>query len=118
MGRIEQSSSTQGRVTELKVSNPRKTGACTDGSFFIKNSLLAIDKSYNPKTVCIDNGDPKTGHYVCLFTYEGKLYIADYGNPDRKWTSGPFDSLDEYKKWLNEESPHWHGKVRNVSVVW
>ena len=45
--------------------------------------------------------------YVCSFKKEDKLFIKDDGTPYKEITGvhGPYDSLDEYKKFYERHHP-------------
>jgi hypothetical protein len=103
---------TQG-PTGLLVKNPEKLfkhkrGYCADATHFSIETLNKIDPAYNARWVLILNDYGHPHHWVAAFDYEGKLYIMDYGAGE-KWAAmkgihGPYDSLNEYRDFLDSLS--------------
>ncbi|MGZ3494143.1 MAG: transglutaminase-like domain-containing protein [Thermodesulfobacteriota bacterium] len=83
-----------------------KSGIYIDAAIFAKAALDRIDPSYQAKIVVllIPGG---ANHYVCSFKKEGKLFIMDYGTPYPSIVGvhGPFDSLEEYKRFFEKNHP-------------
>ena len=98
----------------LRYRNPAKlykkrSGYCVDAAYFAVEALNRVNPDYNARTVFILNKLSKTHHWVAAFDLGGKLYIMDYG-AGPKWNAmngihGPYDSLDEYREFL--ESRRW-----------
>jgi len=84
-----------------------KSGVCYDAAFFAKITLNLIDSSYEAKVVFIENRPYGVNHYVCSFEKGGKLFIMDYGTRYRNMVGvhGPFNSLEEYKKYYERHHP-------------
>jgi hypothetical protein len=95
-----------------------RSGVCYDASFFAKEVLNHINPSYKAEIVYIKNSSPEVGHFVCSFEMEGKLYIIDYGTPDRNMVGvlGPYDSLDGYKRFY--EGHHPRHPIVNLIMYW
>jgi hypothetical protein len=93
-----------------------KSGVCYDAAFFAKDTLNRINPAYEAKVLFIDNRPYATNHFVCSFKNEGKIYIMDYGMTDRTilGVHGPFNSLDEYKKFYER----YHPKVKHVQGIY
>jgi hypothetical protein len=82
-----------------------KSGICQDGALFAKDSLNRINRAYQAKIVFIKNKQGRPHHWVTSLRVDGKLYIIDYA-AGSKWRSmmgvhGPYDSLDDYKRFLS-----------------
>ena len=80
------------------------SGYCADSANFAVTTLNDIDPAYNARWVFIWNDAGRPNHWVTAFDYEDKLYIMDYGT-GKKWEAmqgvhGPYNSLDEYKAFL------------------
>jgi hypothetical protein len=84
-----------------------KSGIYIDAAEFSKRTLNQINPSYQAQTVVILVRPSVFIHYVCSFKKEGKLFIMDYGTPYKEITGvhGPYDSLDEYKKFYEKHHP-------------
>ena len=84
-----------------------KSGIYIDAAEFSKRSLNQINPSYQAQMVVIVVRPSVFNHYVCAFRKEGKLFIMDYGTPYKEITGvhGPYDSLDEYKKFYEKHHP-------------
>jgi hypothetical protein len=84
-----------------------KSGIYIDAAEFSKRTLNQINPSYQAQTVVIVVRPSVFNHYVCSFKKEGKLFIMDYGTPYKEITGvhGPYDSLDEYKKFYEKHHP-------------
>jgi len=83
-------------------------GYCGDSANFAFTSLNKIDPSYNARWVFIKNNKGRPNHWVTAFDYQDKLYIMDYGT-GKKWEEmkgihGPYDSLSDYKDYLDSLS--------------
>lgn len=79
-------------------------GYCADSANFALRSLNRIDSKYNARWVFVENAKGRPNHWVTAFDHNGKLYIMDYGAGD-KWqpmqgVHGPYDSLEEYRRFL------------------
>ncbi len=82
-----------------------KSGICFDAAHFVRDALNRINPDYHPRIVFIKNSVGPPNHWVTSFKMNGKLYIFDYGT-GRNWSSmmgvhGPYDSLDDYGKFLS-----------------
>ncbi len=82
-----------------------KSGICQDGALFAKDALNRINPAYQAKIVFIKNRQGPPNHWVTSFRADGKLYIIDYAAGGR-WRSimgvhGPYDSLDDYMRFLS-----------------
>jgi len=80
-------------------------GYCVDAATFTVDALNKINLAYKADTIFIKNGGGKTQHWVAGFWLDGKIMIIDYG-PGPDWLPirgihGPYDSLDQYKDYLN-----------------
>jgi hypothetical protein len=84
-----------------------RSGIYIDAAEFSRRTLNQINPSYKAQTVVIVVRPSVFNHYVCSFKKEGKLYIMDYGTPYKEITGihGPYDSLDEYKKFYENHHP-------------
>jgi hypothetical protein len=83
----------------------RRSGYCGDATLLITDALNKIDQNYNAKNVFIKNGKGRPNHWVTAFTINDKLHIIDYG-AGKKWKKmkgvhGPFESLEQYRSFLN-----------------
>ncbi len=81
-----------------------KSGICQDGALFAKDALNRINPAYQAKIVFIKNRQGPPHHWVTSFRADGKLYIIDFAAGAR-WRSimglhGPYDSLDDYRRFL------------------
>ena len=92
-----------------------KSGIYIDAATFSKETLNRIDPSYRAQIVVIIMRPYGYNHYVCSFKKEGKIFIMDYGTPNKKMTGvhGPFSSLEEYRKFYESRDP---GK-RHIEAV-
>jgi len=82
-----------------------KSGICQDGALFAKDALNRINPAYQAKIVFIKNRQGPPHHWVASFRVDGKLYIIDYA-AGAHWRSimgvhGPYDSLDDYRRFLS-----------------
>jgi hypothetical protein len=80
-------------------------GYCGDATILISETLNTINPNYKAKNIFIKNGEGRPNHWVTGFFVNDKLYIMDYG-AGHKWSAmmgihGPYDSLVEYKNFLN-----------------
>jgi hypothetical protein len=82
-----------------------KSGVCYDGANFARDALNRINPDYQARIVFIKNSDGPPHHWVTSFRVDGKLYIIDYA-AGRRWAQimgvhGPYNSLDDYAKFLS-----------------
>lgn len=84
-----------------------KSGIYIDAAEFSKRTLNQINSSYKAQTVVIVVRPSVFNRYVCSFKKDGKLYVMDYGTPNKEITGihGPYDSLDEYKEFYENHHP-------------
>ena len=85
-----------------------KSGVCTDGAYFAKETLNRINPEYNAKVVFIwVSTRPGSSHYVCSFEKDGKIFIMDWATSysSMRGYHGPFYSLDEYKTYYETNHP-------------
>jgi len=84
-----------------------KSGVCYDAALFAKETLNRIDPSYEARIVFLQIRPYGVNHYVCSFRKDGKLYIIDYGTPNRNLVGvhGPYNSLEEYRKFYERYNP-------------
>jgi len=84
-----------------------KSGIYIDAATFTKETLNRIDPSYKAQIVVIIMRPYGYNHYVCSFKKDGKIFIMDYGSPNKKITGvhGPFNSLEEYKVFFEKNHP-------------
>ena len=85
-----------------------KSGVCTDGAYFAKETLNQINPEYKAKVVFINvDMNPGHNHYVCSFEKDSKIYILDYATAYSSMCGihGPFNSLHEYKKYYETRHP-------------
>ena len=84
-----------------------RSGIYIDAATFTKETLNRIDPSYKAQIVVIIMRPYGYNHYVCSFKKDGKIFIMDYGSPNKKITGvhGPFNSLEEYKKFYENNDP-------------
>jgi len=84
--------------------------------------LNRINPKYEAKVVFIEVGKtPGSNHYVCSFKREdGKLYIMDYATAyhSMRGTHGPFNSLEEYKKYYENVHPKNKKTVAITFIDW
>jgi hypothetical protein len=108
-------------VKTPEESYEEKTGMCFDAAIFAMDSLNRIDPSYEAEVVHIENRPYfKPNHVVCSFKMDAKLYIIDYGVPKktgRRGVFGPFNSLEEYKKFYIRQHPKVT-RVKSISFGW
>ncbi len=80
-------------------------------------NLNHINPSYNAQKVYL-GAQHGPEHWVCSFRKDGKLYIMDYGIPNRKLVGvyGPYNSLKEYKKFYEMYVLHKGHVYKIVSV--
>jgi hypothetical protein len=83
-----------------------KSGVCYDAAIFAKETLNRIDPSYEACIVFLQIRPYGVNHYVCSFRKDGKLYIIDYGTPNRNvlGVHGPYNSLEEYKNFYERRN--------------
>jgi hypothetical protein len=112
------------RTRSIIVRTPKETfelksGVCFDAARFAKEMLDCIDPSYEAQIVYIENRPYEIDHYVCSFKKDNRLYILDYGTFYRNMvgTHGPFNSLEEYKKFYERNHPKVK-KVQSISYGW
>lgn len=111
------------RVVEGRFPIPRlpeetfklKSGVCYDAAIFARDTLNRIDPSYKAKMVFIENRPYAVNHFVCSFERDEKIFIMDYGTPYRNMVGvhGPYNSLDEYKKFYER----YHPRVKHVRSI-
>ncbi len=84
-----------------------RSGIYIDAAIFAKETLNRIDPSYRAQIVVIIMRPYGFNHYVCSFRKDGKIFIMDYGTPNRKITGvhGPFNSLEEYRRFYENNAP-------------
>jgi hypothetical protein len=84
-----------------------RSGIYIDAAIFARESLKRINPSYKAQMVVIIMRPYGYNHYVCSFMKDGKIFIMDYGTPYAALTGvhGPFNSLDEYKRFYQKNSP-------------
>jgi hypothetical protein len=106
-------------VRTAKETFKLKSGVCFDAARFAKETLNRIDTSYEAQIVYIKNQPYEIDHYVCSFNKDNKLYIMDYGTYYRNMIGihGPFNSLDEYKKFYERNHPKVK-RVQSISYGW
>lgn len=103
-----------------------KSGVCFDAAYFLKNVLNRIDPSYEAKVVRVEVSPfPTFKHdYVCSFNKEGKLFIMmQYGVTLSIFSNmvgvhGPFNSLDEFKKYYESIHPRVKEGLKVVQVTY
>lgn len=93
----------------LLYKNPKELyssgyGYCVDSANFAREQLNRIDPSYNARWVFVENARGRPNHWVTAYHYQGKLYVMDYGAGPHwsamKGNHGPYNSLDDYRKYL------------------
>lgn len=82
----------------------KKSGYCIDAAYFAFQALNRINHAYEASLVFISNSAGGNQHWVTGFYLNDNLYIMDYG-AGPNWSAmigvhGPYQSLDEYKKFL------------------
>jgi hypothetical protein len=84
-----------------------KSGIYIDAAMFLKETLNRINPSHKAQIVILIIRPYGFNHYVCSFRKDGKLLIMDYGTPYKEVTGvhGPYNSLDEYKRFYEEHHP-------------
>jgi hypothetical protein len=84
-----------------------KSGIYVDAAYFLKETLNRINPSYNARIAVLIMRPYGFNHYVCSFKAGVKLFLMDYGTPYREITGihGPYDSLEEYKKFYETHHP-------------
>ncbi len=84
-----------------------RSGIYIDAATFAKETLNRIDRSYKARIVIIMMRPYGFNHYVCSFMKDGRIFIMDYGTPNKKTTGvhGPFNSLEEYRRFYENNSP-------------
>jgi hypothetical protein len=99
-----------------------KSGVCFDSAYFLKDVLNRIDPSYEAKVIKVEVSPfPTFRHdFVCSFKKEGKLFIMmHYGQRDSLvGVHGPFNSLDEFKKYYESIHPRVKEGLKVVSVIY
>jgi hypothetical protein len=83
----------------------RKKGLCFDATYLIVDALNRINPKYDARAVFVKNKVGPPDHWVATFTMDGKLYVMDYG-AGGPWIAingvhGPYNSFNEYKKFVN-----------------
>jgi hypothetical protein len=99
-----------------------KSGVCFDSAYFLQDVLNRIDPSYEAKRVKVEVSPfPTFFHdFVCSFKKEGKLFIMmHYGQMDNLvGVHGPFNSLDEFKKYYESNHPRIKEGLKVVRVIY
>jgi len=100
-----------------------KSGVCFDAAYFLKDVLNRIDPSYEAKVVKVEVSPfPTFFHdFVCSFNKEGKLFIMmQYGSifSNMVGVHGPFNSLDEFKKYYESNHPRVKEGLKVVRVIY
>jgi len=95
-----------------------KSGIYIDAAIFSKETLNRINPSYKAKIVILIMRPYGFNHYVCSFSKEGKLFIMDYGTPNKEVTGihGPYSSLEEYKKFYEKNHP-MKGEIEGITYL-
>jgi hypothetical protein len=101
----------------------RKSGVCFDAAYFLKDVLNRIDPSYEAKVVKVQVSPfPTFFHdFVCSFKKEGKLFIMmQYGSifSNMVGVHGPFNSLDEFKKYYQNNHPRAKEGLKVERVIY
>jgi len=100
-----------------------KSGVCFDSAYFLKDVLTRIDPSYEAKVIKVEVSPfPTFFHdFVCSFKKEGKLFIMmQYGSifSNMVGVHGPFNSLDEFKKYYESNHPRVKEGLKVVRVIY
>ena len=100
-----------------------KSGVCFDSAYFLKDVLNRIDPSYEAKVVKVEVSPFPTFFHdiVCSFNKEGKLFIMmQYGSmfSNMVGVHGPFNSLDEFKKYYESNHPKVKEGLKVVRVIY
>lgn len=100
-----------------------KSGVCFDSAYFLKDVLNRIDPSYEAKVIKVEVSPfPTFFHdFVCSFKKEGKLFIMmQYGSifSNMVGVHGPFNSLDEFKKYYESNHPRVKEGLKVVRVIY
>lgn len=95
-----------------------KSGIYLDAALFTKETLNRINPSYKAKIAVLIIRPYRANHYICSFQNGGKIFIMDYGTPFRETTGthGPFDSLEEVKKFYEKHFPV-KGRIEAISYL-
>ena len=84
----------------------RNSGFCGDAETLVKDALNKINPNYKAKTIFIKNQYGPPHHWVTGFYLNNKLYTMDYGAgphwSQMKGVHGPYNSLDDYAKFLQK----------------
>ena len=100
-----------------------KSGVCFDSAYFLKDVLNRIDPSYEAKVIKVEVSPfPTFFHdFVCSFNKEGKLFIMmQYGSifSNMVGVHGPFNSLDEFKKYYESIHPRAKEGLKVARVIY
>jgi hypothetical protein len=100
-----------------------KSGVCFDSAHFLKDVLNRIDPSYEAKVIKVEVSPVPTffHDFVCSFNKEGKLFIMmQYGSifSNMVGVHGPFNSLDEFKKYYESIHPRAKEGLKVVRVTY
>jgi len=100
-----------------------RSGVCFDAAYFLKDVLNRIDPSYEAKVVKVEVSPfPTFFHdFVCSFNKEGKLFtMMQYGSmfSNMVGVHGPFNSLDEFKKYYESIHPRVREGLKVVRVIY
>jgi hypothetical protein len=100
-----------------------KSGVCFDSAYFLKDVLNRIDPSYDAQVIKVEVSPYPTFYhdFVCSFKKEGKLFIMmQYGSIFRNMVGvhGPFNSLDEFKKYYESIHPRVKEGLKVVQVIY
>ena len=100
-----------------------KSGVCFDAAYFLKDVLNRIDPSYDAKVIKVEVSPfPTFFHdFVCSFNKEGKRFIMmQYGSifSNMVGVHGPFNSLDEFKKYYESNHPRTKEGLKVVRVIY
>ena len=100
-----------------------RSGVCFDAAYFLKDVLNRIDPSYEAKVVKVEVSPfPTFFHdFLCSFNKEGRLFIMmQYGSifSNMVGVHGPFNSLDEFKKFYESIHPRVKEGLKVVRVIY
>jgi len=100
-----------------------KSGVCFDSAYFLKDVLNRIDPSYEARVTKVEVSPfPTFFHdFVCTFKKEGRLFIMmQYGSifRDMVGVHGPFNSLDDFKKYYESNHPRAKEGLKVVRVAY
>ena len=83
-----------------------RSGYCIDAAHFAQRALNKVNPDYKARLIYVKNIEPnENDHWVTGFYDKGQLYVMDYG-AGPGWVSmegvhGPYESLDQYQKFLS-----------------